>query len=96
MNLFDSALEDFFHAINLEPENANYVAAPGFSYHTMGDYPLALEHLDRALEIDPINWEIIHERAKILERLGRIKDAIKDYQRVLQLNPMLILMVILR
>lgn len=47
------------------------------------DYAQALKHFDKVLKENPEMIEAIHNRAVVLEKLGRAKDAIKAWDECL-------------
>ena len=48
--------------------------------------PLALEYYDNALRIEPGNENVKYARAKLLQDVGKIDDAITEYNRILTSN----------
>jgi tetratricopeptide (TPR) repeat protein len=50
-------------------------------------YDRALEHLNRAIALDPLNVEAYHNRAVIHERQGNREAAIEDYRTALRYQP---------
>lgn len=49
--------------------------------------PIALEYYNNALKINPANAEVQYARAKLLQDLGKIDEAIVEYQAILLKNP---------
>lgn len=54
---------------------------------SIGDYAAALEHLDRAIEADPLDAKALAVRAGALFRLARFFEAASSYSCLLQLQP---------
>src|SRR5579864_1038816 len=52
-----------------------------------GDDAAALEWIGRALALDPKNAPALYNRANSLRRIGRLQDALADYDRALALQP---------
>ncbi|QDV00110.1 photosystem I assembly protein Ycf3 [Planctomycetes bacterium Pla86] len=52
-----------------------------------GDHAAAVEHYDRALEIDPDNTEVLNAKSMSLMNLERFDEAIAVGQRVVELDP---------
>lgn len=48
--------------------------------------PLALEYYNSALRINPSNVNILYARAKLLQDLGKVDDAIKEYEDMITKN----------
>jgi tetratricopeptide (TPR) repeat protein len=53
----------------------------------VGRFDEAMKHLDTALAIEPLSVEAYHNRAVILERRGRRKEAIEQYRTALLYRP---------
>jgi tetratricopeptide (TPR) repeat protein len=56
-------------------------------YTAMRRYGEAIEHCDRALEINDRNWRTYNNRALALLGMGRIAAARRDLEKGLSLNP---------
>lgn len=54
--------------------------------HLRGDDTLALQYYDKALELAPNNAEAMYNRALVLRRLKRDRDALKDLNAALRLD----------
>lgn len=54
-------------------------------FESQKDYPAALDCLESALELDPSNGCIYINRAKIYGKIGRIADALVDFDRAKEL-----------
>lgn len=50
-------------------------------------YEEALEHCDRAIEIDGHNWRFLNNRGNAYFGMGKIDEAIEDYLSALKINP---------
>ncbi|MBX3473557.1 MAG: tetratricopeptide repeat protein [Planctomycetes bacterium] len=55
--------------------------------HLRGNDLLAIEQYDRALELAPNNCEAMYNRAIVLRRLKRDRDALKDFNAALRTDP---------
>ena len=55
-------------------------------YILIGDYPRALVHCDRSLEMDQTNWRAFNNRASAFLGLSRLDKAIADLSRGLELR----------
>ncbi len=47
----------------------------------------AVDAFDRALELNPDNWEAMTHRGLALERVGRLDDALAAHERAIELDP---------
>ena len=86
---YESAVKEFAGAISLSPRHHQAYSSLGYVYRQLGDYPLALESYDRALEIDPDYGEAIEYRGEAYLGLNRINDAQNAYRVLLEKNPKL-------
>ena len=73
--------------IDADPEDASLRASLAGVLGMMERYDLALEELNKAIELEPLNVEAFHNRAVIQERLGKPDQAVLDYERALRYNP---------
>jgi len=84
---YDDALEIYKRLIEAEPEEPGLRTSLAGALGAVGDYEQALEQLELAIELDPLNVEAYHNRAVIHERQGRADLAIADYNTVLRYTP---------
>ncbi|NJK27785.1 MAG: tetratricopeptide repeat protein, partial [Coleofasciculaceae cyanobacterium SM2_3_26] len=59
----------------------------GRSLHRLGVYREAIASYDRALELQPNNYEVWYERGNSLRELGDLAGAIASYDRALAQQP---------
>jgi tetratricopeptide (TPR) repeat protein len=62
---------------------ASYAGALG----ALGQYDAAMEQLDQAIKLEPLNPEPYHNRGVILEKRGQRDAAVREYQTALRYNP---------
>ena len=74
---YDDALADFNRAIELDPDNAAFIASRGDAYKHTELYDDALADFNRAIELDPDNAAFIASRGEIyrLTDVTEIPDA---------------------
>ena len=84
---YDEAREIYRRLIEAEPEEPGLRTSLAGALGATGDYEGALEQLEVALELDPLNVEAYHNRAVIHERQGHPDLAIGDYNTVLRYAP---------
>ena len=84
----DAARAAIDRAIAIAPDLPELQMAEGF-YHYWGhlDYPTALAHLDRAIELMPNNAEAHMWRGWASRRAGRWDEALASMRRSLELDP---------
>ncbi len=67
--------------------NANRLFERGMAFFKLGEYHIAIEFFDKALEIDPEFKLALNNKGASLMMLGRFDEAIKCYDKLLELNP---------
>ena len=75
----DQAKKSSTAAIGLNDKLAQVYVTLGMIETGTGDYDQAIETLQRALQLDPLNADAYRELAKAYERLGRLKEAESTY-----------------
>ncbi|MHA1211028.1 MAG: tetratricopeptide repeat protein [Candidatus Heimdallarchaeota archaeon] len=77
----------FEQALKLNSSNNDALQQIGLAYNTIGEYDLAVKHLERALvskEDDVHIWSTI---AQSYQRLRKYKKSIYAYKKVLEIDP---------
>lgn len=69
-----------------DPTYADAWFLSGIAYHHTGQFPRALDHLNRACQLVPDSWDFLNHRAVILYHLGRLEDSRSDYEHSLRLH----------
>jgi len=89
MERYQQALEDFDHAIKLDPKYDWALACRAQTYYQMKCYTEALQDFDRAIELNPkLDWAIA-SRGLTHSLMGRYAQALQDFDRGIELNPKL-------
>ena len=70
-----------------EPDDAALRASYGGVLGALGRYDEALEQLDKAIELEPLNAEAYHNRGLIHERRGEREAAVAEYRSALRYQP---------
>lgn len=83
------ALEDYAHALALNPKFAEAYNNRGYTYMTMENYPAALDDFNQALALRPAYVNALINRGDIFNYYYQIDRAraIADYNRALALDP---------
>ncbi len=84
---FLGSIQLYTLAIELDPQNAQYISQRGVAFFRIGKNEEALYDLDQAMKLEPNNPYRYSSRAFILSNLNRIDDAIKDYEKAIELDP---------
>jgi tetratricopeptide (TPR) repeat protein len=74
-------------ALQLQPESGAYLDTLGWIYYMQGKNAAALEYIRKALKQLPDDATILDHHGDILAKDGKIKDAIKEWQRSYELEP---------
>lgn len=80
------ALSDYAEAIRLRPNYADAYANRGITYDRI-DYNKAVADLSRAISIDPRNTDYLSKRADHYRDMGKLDDALADYEKILKIDP---------
>jgi tetratricopeptide (TPR) repeat protein len=84
---YESAIEDFDRAIELDDQDAKTYSARGEAYFKMGDVDQAMADFDRAIEIDPQLMGAHYFRGVAFADLGDYDRALADLDKAIDLNP---------
>ena len=83
----DSAIAAYTRAVTLDSLDTRSLAARGRIYFTRGNYRPAYIDFSASLRLDANQWEIQFSRASIELSFGKIEDAIRDLDVVLESRP---------
>jgi tetratricopeptide (TPR) repeat protein len=79
------AMSDFVEAARIAPGDARYVHAVGLAHQqAKGEEQQALEHFDRAIELNPDHIPSLYHRGLMLHSLQRLDEAIAIFSEVLE------------
>ena len=84
---YAEAAEEFARLVKASPRDSSLHASLAGALGAMGRYDEALEELSKAIALQPLNVEALHNRAVIHERKGDVPAAIADYQAALRYDP---------
>jgi protein O-mannosyl-transferase len=82
----DKAIEVANRCMEQYPGTVHCYFARGFIHFMLGEYQLALPYLSRAVELRPEGALGHHRLGLVLERLGRIPEAMTEYRRASELG----------
>jgi tetratricopeptide (TPR) repeat protein len=84
---FDHAVADLTAALTLSPESAQAYLYRGVVYeYGLSQFEAALTDYDRAVDNAPQDPYIRNYRANLLRKLGRTKDALKDFSEICRMG----------
>ena len=80
--------------IELDPDSAAAYINRGRSYYELGQYQRAIEDFDKAIELDPLDWEennalVYGSRGDAYSALGNITQAEADFAKACSLDSQL-------
>lgn len=70
-----------------DPQNAEAHLFAALANNLLGQLPAALACLDQALVLNPYDFVAMLSRGKVLERMGRSRDAASVYRNVIKIAP---------
>ncbi|NUN98565.1 MAG: hypothetical protein HUU16_20600, partial [Candidatus Omnitrophica bacterium] len=73
--------------VQAEPTSAENWSRLAFAFHNIGEVENAIQSLYKAMEIEPNNTRFHFQMGHFQKEAGRTKDAIRHFERYLQLNP---------
>ena len=76
----DEAEELILQALKIEPNDGFYIDSLGWVYFQKGDYPRAVEQLERAVEITVDDPTIIEHLGDAYEKVGKPDHALPRYR----------------
>jgi tetratricopeptide (TPR) repeat protein len=83
---YDKAIAVADRCLRQYPDTVHCYFARGFIHYMLGEYQPALVYLSRAVELRPDGAVGHHRLGLVLERLGRVPEAIAQYRRASDLG----------
>ncbi|HLO85327.1 MAG TPA: tetratricopeptide repeat protein [Nostocaceae cyanobacterium] len=80
------ALDDLTKAIELAPDEAEYLTDRGATYRVMKQYPEALLDLNKAIELNPKSEWAFANRGLVYHFMERYPEALLDFNEAIKLN----------
>lgn len=87
LNQWEYAIEEYGNVLRLDPQNLAALYYRAYARTTLRQYGLARADYEAFLTIAPINMEARLGLATVLERMGRITDAMDELNRTVQMFP---------
>jgi tetratricopeptide (TPR) repeat protein len=84
---YDRAVEDFDHAIRLNPNDAGAFVARGRADALKDQYDRAIEDFDHAIRLNPNDAGAFVARGRAYALKGQYDRAIEDYDHAIRLDP---------
>jgi serine/threonine-protein kinase len=83
----DLALQEFQHALDLNPRDAAALAGTGMAYANAGKLPEAEAAYRKAVDLRPNDWDGYNNLGMFLQQHNQVAESIPQYQHALQLTP---------
>jgi len=84
--MYEKAIK-YYETANEKDYSATFCERIANCYDEMGNYEDALSYLDNALNIEPENLSVLSLKANTLYEIGKIDDAIVQWNAILDKNP---------
>jgi serine/threonine protein kinase/tetratricopeptide (TPR) repeat protein len=83
----DYAVTNTRRALELNDDIPSVHVSLGLILRGTGEYEKAIQSFQRAIEIDPVNWDALSGLARTYETIGNYEEANNVYQRIIRLRP---------
>ena len=80
---FDSKA-DCKDAIAMQPNRSSYYYYLARPYYDLAEYVEVIQNCEKAIALDPVNYDAIIMRANVLDMYGRSEEAKKEYLKASQ------------
>ena len=84
---YDRAIEDYDHALAINPDDADALNNRGTSYRANGHYDLAVKDYDQVLKLTPYSAKALNNRCFAKALMGQLDQALADCNESLRLRP---------
>jgi len=84
---YDSAIDDYGHAIAINPSDAGVFSDRGTSYRAKGQYELSILDYDQSLALNPQSAMALSNRCFAKAVMDRLEEALVDCNESLRLRP---------
>ncbi len=84
---YQEAEQAYRRLVAAKPEDGGLRTSLAGTLGALGKYDEAMEQLDAAIKLEPLNPEAYHNRAVIHERRGEREAAVRDYRTALRYSP---------
>jgi tetratricopeptide (TPR) repeat protein len=84
---YDRAIQDYDHAIAINPKDADAFNNRGTTYRAKGQYDLAIQDYDQALRLTPNSAMALNNRCFAEALMGQLEEALADCNESLRLRP---------
>jgi tetratricopeptide (TPR) repeat protein len=84
---YDRAIEDYDHAIAINPKDADAFNSRGTTHRAMGQYGRAIQDYDQAVILTPKSAMALNNRCFAKALMGQLEQALVDCNESLRLRP---------
>ena len=83
----DEAVGDFDRSLELDPGNAEALAARGLAHTSLERHELAIEDYSRVIDLDPRNRDVLYSRGIARMYVARFESAVEDFEAIIGIEP---------
>jgi len=87
VNQYETAIEDYTKAIELNPQKSKYIYHRGLAYFQLNQYEQAKKDFQTTLAMDGGNADIYVKLAFLKQQENDLKGAIEGYTKAIEFNP---------
>ena len=84
---YDEAVRDFDRSLELDPGNAETLAAKGLAHTSLEQHEQAIEDYSRVLDLDPRATAVLYSRGIARMYVARFESAIEDFEAIIGIEP---------
>lgn len=84
INKYKEAIADFKAVIKLQPDTIAAYSGLGYTYHLAGNYPYAIKQYDKALELNPMNPNVLYRKSMTLTETEDFKNALTCVEKAIE------------
>lgn len=75
------------YEIRLYPDVSSAYYSRGLAYYKLSNYQMALEDLNKTIEIDPQYMNVYYDRGVVYQDIGNYREAMNDYNKAIEHDP---------
>jgi len=83
---YDGAIEDYYKAIEIDPNNSNALNNRGYTYNLMGDYENAIKDFEKAILLEENFAYALNNRGFAKIKLGLKEEGLIDLEKSMTLD----------
>lgn len=84
---YPEAIKQFEIVLKSEPNSVRALHGAAMGHFLQGDNTTALQRIDRAIALDPVNTKLLFTKARILDAMDKDVDALESYLTFAAMDP---------